>query len=315
MSPIPSDNHSAVWITDRRDGPAPLAQGEHTRKTALDQDWIPPALAAYVIARYTRPGALVLDPDCGAGTVLIEALRAGRHAIGLTTHRRDRDLARANLTTTHRTGALPEGRVLEDTPTTQADRTDHLTGLTGRVELLLTTLRPHTPSPAHTRLPDPDPLGTLSRTLVRCRGLLRPGGHVVITLAPPRHHRQLLELTRGTLAAGHAAGLRAVERYLALLAEAHGIHVITRASRAQRHTAAQHRSVTGHPITLTAHHNVLVFRVPESAEQSVTGLTTAVAGFEAPLGRDNTGHPLGGSGLDTTYRHVAPSPTPRRKAA
>jgi modification methylase len=241
----PSPPLPSVWITGQRDGHTPLTHGEYTCDTALDQDRIPPALAAYAITHYTRPGALVLDPDCGAGTVLLEALRAGRHAIGLTTNRRYRELARANLTTAHRAGAWPEGMVLDNT---QADCTDHLTGLTGRVDLLLTTPRHHTPSPAPTRPPDPDPLSTLTRALVRCRGLLHPSGHVVITLPPQRHHRQLLHLTRATIAAGHTAGLRAVERYVALLAELHGTRVITRAPLAQQRAAAQHQHLTRHPI-------------------------------------------------------------------
>jgi modification methylase len=314
----PSPPPPSVWITGQRDGHAQLAHGEYIGDTALDQDRIPPALAAYAITHYTHPGALVLDPDCGAGTVLVEALRAGRHAVGLTTHHRYWELARANLTTTKHAGAWPDGMVLEDTPTTQTDRTDHLTGLTGRVDLILTTPRHHTPSLAHTRPPDLDPLGTLTRALLRCRGLLHPGGHVVITLPPQRHHGQLLDLTRGTMAAGHAAGLLAVERCVALLAELRGIRIITRASLAQRRAAAQHQRLTGHPITLTAHHDVLVFRAPESAEQIVTKLTTAAAGLDTHLSRDdNTGHPLGGSGLKytTTHRHVAASSMFRREAA
>lgn len=304
-SPLPS-----MWIIGQRDGHTQLTHGEYTCDTALDQDQIPPALAAYAIAHYTRPGALVLDPDCGAGTVLLEALRAGRHAIGLTTHHRYGELARANLTTAHRASAWPEGMVLAHT---QADCTDHLPGLTGRVDLILTTPRHHTPT-APTRPPDLDPLGTLTKTLVRCRPLLHPSGHVVITLPPQRHHEQLLTLTRHTMAAGHAAGFLAVERYVALLAELCGTRVIIHASLAQRRAAARHQRLTGHPIT---HHDVLVFRIPESAEQIVTGLTTTTAGLDAHLGRDNnTGHPLGGNGRNnTTHQHAAPSATPRREAA
>jgi modification methylase len=292
MPPTSSDDYSAVWITGRR--------GRHAQ-LALGQDRIPPALAAYAITHYTRPGAFVLDPDCRAGTVLVEALRAGRHAIGLTAHRVD---------------AWPEGMVLDDTPMTQADGTDHLTGLTGRVDLLLTTPRHHAPSTARTGPLDPNPLDSLTRTLVRCRGLLHPDGRVVIILPPQRHHRQLLDLTRGIMAAGHTAGLLAFERYVAFLAEPHGTCVVTRVSLAQRRTAAR-RHHTEYPITRTAHHDVLVFQVPEGAEQVVTGLATTVAGLKAHLSwNNNTGRPLGGSSLNnTTHQHATPSPSLRKRAA
>jgi DNA modification methylase len=42
-----------------------------------------PALAAHAIATYSAPGGLVLDPMCGAGTTLVEAVHAARHAIGV----------------------------------------------------------------------------------------------------------------------------------------------------------------------------------------------------------------------------------------
>lgn len=42
-----------------------------------------PAVAAYAIAHYTRPGELVLDPMCGIDTTLVEAVRLGRRAVGI----------------------------------------------------------------------------------------------------------------------------------------------------------------------------------------------------------------------------------------
>jgi len=72
------------------------------------------------------------------------------------------------------------------------------------------------------------------------------------------------------MAAGHAAGLLAIERYAALLTRSDSTCVLTRASLAQRRTAARHQHHT-------AHHNVLVFRIPKSAEQIATELTTTAA--------------------------------------
>lgn len=42
----------------------------------------PPALARYLILGYSKPGELVLDPFCGKGTTLVEAIVARRVAIG-----------------------------------------------------------------------------------------------------------------------------------------------------------------------------------------------------------------------------------------
>jgi modification methylase len=42
-----------------------------------------PAVAAHAIAAFSRPGGWVLDPMCGIGTTVIEAIRPGRSAIGI----------------------------------------------------------------------------------------------------------------------------------------------------------------------------------------------------------------------------------------
>ncbi|MFC6881524.1 MULTISPECIES: DNA methyltransferase [Actinomadura] len=42
-----------------------------------------PAIAAQVIASYSRPRELVADPMCGIGTTLVEAIHLDRHAVGV----------------------------------------------------------------------------------------------------------------------------------------------------------------------------------------------------------------------------------------
>lgn len=48
--------------------------------------WYPgtfiPQIPAYLIELFSQPGDLVLDPFCGVGTTLVEALRLGRRAVG-----------------------------------------------------------------------------------------------------------------------------------------------------------------------------------------------------------------------------------------
>ena len=50
------------------------------------EDWqlggFPPSLARYFIVAYSKPGDIVLDPFCGKGTALYEAMRLGRHVGG-----------------------------------------------------------------------------------------------------------------------------------------------------------------------------------------------------------------------------------------
>ena len=82
----------------------------YTPRTRTDRACMPPAVAAHALVRYSRRGDLVLDPDCGAGTTLTEALRAGRHAVGLTSDRRLWEIARTNVTAAKRAGAIGDGK-------------------------------------------------------------------------------------------------------------------------------------------------------------------------------------------------------------
>ncbi len=62
-----------------------------------------PSIARGAIGRFPPPGATVLDPFCGSGTVLVEALVAGRRGIGIDASPLAVMLARV------RTRRLPEG--------------------------------------------------------------------------------------------------------------------------------------------------------------------------------------------------------------
>lgn len=55
-----------------------LTHGFHTYPARMH-----PRLARELVARFSEPGELVLDPFCGSGTVLVEALAAGRKPQGI----------------------------------------------------------------------------------------------------------------------------------------------------------------------------------------------------------------------------------------
>ncbi|QXE33892.1 site-specific DNA-methyltransferase [Streptomyces sp. GMY02] len=245
-----------------------MAAGGYLSGTARDAFRIPPAVARHAISLYTGPGDTVLDPDCGSGTVLVEALRTGRHAVGLTEQQRWWAVARANVSAAKHEGALTDDMVLNSTPE-QAPA--QLAGMAGRVDMILTTLRPHDHdgSSQHDGRDDTE-VGCRSGIHVRalmtqCRPLLRPGGHVVIAVRSRRHHGYLLNLSDEALAVGRAAGLVPTARCVALLAELRGDRLIAHASLAQRRAAARHQRAIGYPVALTVHHEVLVFRAPQAA--------------------------------------------------
>ena len=276
----PSSPLLSIWPTGQRDPVVQLRDAGCVPGTETDIDRIPPAVAAHVIATYTRPGDLVLDPDCGAGTVLTEALRTGRHTLGLTAHNRWWALARANVTAAKAAGGYGDGSVLDARP--KALATIRAAGLAGRVGLVLTALRT-TPDQCATS-PDRDPVeaavAELGTTLVCCEPLLRSGGHIVVVARPLRHaNGSLIDLPSPLIAAGTAAGLAPVERCVALTAELRGSRLVTRASLAERRAAA--RASAG-PAALTAHHEVLVFQLAHDAELAAA----AAAEIPPPTSRD-----------------------------
>lgn len=100
-----------------------------------------PALAPAAICAYSAPGDVVLDPMCGVGTTLVEAVHLGRDAVGVEYEPRWAQLARANLALA--LGATGHGQVLTgDGRDTSALVDPALRGLVG----LLLTLPPYGPS-------------------------------------------------------------------------------------------------------------------------------------------------------------------------
>lgn len=265
--PVPAAGGS-VWPTGQADLPTQLSGGGYLPATAADVGGLPPAVAAHAVQVFARAGDVVLDPDCGAGTVLVEAVRAGCHAVGLT-GRRWWPTARANLSAAKLTGAAADGMVLDRRPdrTRPADRTGTppdrpagLAGLTGRVDLILTAPRLH-------RQPAGPALDRLGDLVDRSAPLLRPGGHAVVVAAPARRAGRLLDLPGLLTRAARRAGLVPVDRYVALTIPEPGHRPrpapTTGAGRRSHHPAAR-------PVARAGHLDVYVFARPPLTEAANT---------------------------------------------
>lgn len=71
-----------------------------------------PALARRAIETYSDPGDLIADPMCGIGTTLVEAIHAGRPAVGVEIEPRWARLAAANVAHARDAGAPATAEVI-----------------------------------------------------------------------------------------------------------------------------------------------------------------------------------------------------------
>jgi SAM-dependent methyltransferase len=275
---------TSVWATGQRCAPT-QRRGRYLPESTQHPARMLPAIAAHAITAYTRPGDLVLDPMCGIGTTLVEAVHLGRDAAGVELEPRWTRIATGNLDLARQQGATGRAMVVTGDAATLADLVP--AALHGRVALVVTSppygrtvhglVRP-TPHGVHktaNRYSDHHDPGNLAhrdmaglidgftRILAGCRRLLRPGGTVVVTARPWRRDGELVDLPSAVLAAGTAAGLTPVERCVALLAAVRGGQLVARPSffQLQRIRAAR---TNGMPLHLIAHEDVLVLRRPQN---------------------------------------------------
>jgi modification methylase len=239
-----------------------------------------PAIARHAIATFTAPGDVVGDPMCGIGTTLVEAVHAGRDAVGVEYEQRWVRVAQANLDLAGSLGAPGAGRVVHgDARRAIADLGETYVG---RVALVLTS-PPYGPSVhghvtsdrahgvhkvndvyghdrgnlAHHRIPAL--LEGFTEILRGTIPLLRPGGVVAITTRPFRHEGQLIDFPSLTLDAAVAAGLEPVQRCVALLAGIRDGRLVPRSSFFQLDYIRKLRD-RGVPAWVIAHEDVLILR-------------------------------------------------------
>jgi modification methylase len=245
-----------------------------------------PALARTAIATYSSVTELVLDPMCGTGTTLVEAIHLGREAIGVELEPCWVALAAANLTLAREQGAAGRGLV------TRGDARllgrGLLDQLAGRVKLILTS-PPYGsslhgqvrtgPAPveqydnrySHNRenlaeLPQrrgrrgrPSFTAALAEIFAGCQRLLAPGGLLVVTARPYRRGGELVDLPGQLEQLAHETGLELHDRLVALLCRLRGTELVPRPSFFQMQ---QQRAGAIPRMLLIAHEDVLVFRKP-----------------------------------------------------
>ncbi|MFY1652818.1 TRM11 family SAM-dependent methyltransferase [Solwaraspora sp. WMMB762] len=279
----------SVWATAQSTGPV-QRRGRYVPQSVTHPARMLPAIAAHAVRSYTRPGDLVLDPMCGIGTTLVEAVRLGRDAIGVEYESRWSDIADANVVHAHRHGATGRASVVRG----DATRITSLlpAALAGQVSLVVTSppygptvhglVRPQAGAGVHksdNTYNDGTDKGNLAyrdlpgladgftEILAGCATLLKPGGIVVVTARPWRKRGELVDLPSAVIGAGVAAGLVPVERCVALLAAVRGGRLIARPSFFQLSAVRKARQA-GVPMHLIAHEDVLVLAKPQSTAGS-----------------------------------------------
>jgi hypothetical protein len=278
----------SVWLTGQvcsRD----QRRGRYTPASMAHPGKMLPSIARHLIATYTHPGDIVLDPMAGIATTVVEAMHLGRRGIGVEYEPRWTQLGQDNIRLAGRQGATGFGQILRGDAR-------HLAALIpadvrGRVALIITS-PPYGPSThGHVRTPGPrsgkvrkldhrygdagnlayveqDELAAAFTTILTgCATLLAPDGHIAITARPYRRHGELVDIPAMVIAAGANAGLTLVDRCVALIAGVRDGHLIPRGSFFQlRNVRAA--LAEGDPQWLVGHEDVLIHTLTRSASPS-----------------------------------------------
>jgi modification methylase len=257
-----------------------------------------PELARRILAAYSQPGQLVIDPLCGIGTTLVEAAALGRRAVGVELEPRWAEIARANLAhalappqTTLAEVRVGDARVLPQVLADLAGTVDLVATsppyacdvgmidkpawLAGRTLCRRDTLNY---SPDHANLGHARGdryLAELARVYAGCFAVLRPGGLLVTVTKNLRRQGRVLDLATVTVELATQAGFQYLQHVVALLAAVRDGRLHARPSFWQL-TQTRKARARGEPAHLVVHEAVLVFVRPPSS---------------APTPRIRAGHP------------------------
>jgi modification methylase len=271
---------TSVWLTCQQ-ASRDQRRGRYVPESSSHPGKMLPNLAAKAISSYTAPGDLVLDPMCGSGTTLVEAMHLGREGLGVDIEPRFTALAAANVALAASQAAAGTAKVLTGDATRLLDLAP--ASAVGKAALVLTS--PPYGRGTHglvratsTGVRKRDHLygdrehGNLAyagwsrlldgftEILTASYELLRPGGTVVITCRPVRRQRDdLIDLPGELLAVAQSVGLVPVERCAAMLAAVRDGQIVHRASMFGL-LAVRRARAEGVPVHLVAHEDVLVLR-------------------------------------------------------
>jgi modification methylase len=276
---------TTVWATAQQTVRA-QRRGRYLPQSTAHPGKMLPAIAQRAITTYSSPGDLVLDPMCGIGTTLVEAVHLDRRALGVELEPRWSAISKANLEHANRNGAPGRGTV------TTGDARRLGSGLLnryrGQVQLILTS--PPYGSSLHGQVEtgpgnlekwdnryshNPHNLAQLPAErhrggrstftealldiLVACRCMLAPGGYLLVTARPYRRNGALVDLPGQLEQLGSEAGLHLHQRLVALLCAVRDGTAVPRPSFFQmRHQ----RSGVIPRMLLIAHEDLLVFTRP-----------------------------------------------------
>jgi modification methylase len=263
-----------------------------------------PELARRAISAYSDPGELVVDPMCGVGTTLVEAIHLGRNAIGVELEPRWAALATANVAHAREQGASGRAAVIDGDA---RELTRLLTRAAGRplgklaqigagsADLILTS-PPYgieigqidkpgwiaggslSPKPYHNYSESRDNLGharghgyreAMSAVYAACAAALKPGGFLVVVTKNLRSGGSLHDLAGTTVELCTATGLLYWQHVIALLAAIRDDQLVPRPSFFQL-TTTRDALARGQRTHLVCHEDVLVFRKPAIAREQQT---------------------------------------------
>lgn len=279
----------AVWPVAQTSAQYQRA-GRYLPETTAHPGKMIPALARRIVAEYSHPGDLVLDPMCGTGTTLIEAAELGRRTVGVECEDRWARLAIANCERI----LSPAQQARVEVITADARRLpDVLADRAGTVDLVVTS-PPYgcdagaINQPAWRaggRLCDTDTfnygsqanlghargqtyLEAIGQIYAGCRAMLKPGGLLAIVTKNTRRGGRLHDLAGTTVQLAEAAGFAYLQHVIALHAAVRDGGLVARPSFWQlAATRAAHRR--GEPAHLVVHEDVLLLRVPASGGSGV----------------------------------------------
>jgi hypothetical protein len=279
---MPGELALSVWPTAQRTARSQRS-GRYIAGSAAHPAKMLPAIARAAILAYSSPGDVVLDPMCGIGTTLVEAVHVGRDAVGVEYEPEWGAVAEANLALATSQGATGKGEVV-------CGDARHLAGLVdpalrGLVALVVTS-PPYGPSvhgqvraghgkvaksafrysrdPANlAHRPLEELLDGFTAILGACADLLRPRGFVAVTARPWRRSGVLVDLPGMVATCGTQAGLVPYERNVALLAGLRDDQLVRRTSFFQQDRVGKAR-LAGLPLLAISHEDLIVLRRPET---------------------------------------------------